>query len=49
MLAYAAATGPDKSDSLTVLDAQQSQARGFARKLDARSTEILVELKKSTK
>ena len=48
-LAYAAAAGAEKSDALTQLDAQQSKARGFARKLDAKITEILVELKKSTK
>lgn len=45
MFNFASATGADKSNNFSLLDAQQIRARDFAKKVDAKNTEIFTEVK----
>ncbi|MDP3110767.1 MAG: hypothetical protein Q8M71_01540 [Thermodesulfovibrionales bacterium] len=45
MFNFASTTGAEKSNNFSLLDAQQIRARDFARKVAAKNTEILTELK----
>lgn len=49
MLNYASTTGADKSDNYSLLEAQQIKAKDFSRKIEAKNTEFLIELKKFDK
>jgi hypothetical protein len=49
MFNFASTTGSEKSNNFSLLDAQQIKARDFAKKVDAKNTEILIEVKKVAK
>ncbi|WP_337881164.1 hypothetical protein [Rheinheimera sp.] len=46
MFNYASTSGADKTNSFSLLEAQQINAKDFARKIEAINTELLIELKK---
>lgn len=49
MFNFASTTGAEKSINFSLLDEQQLKARDFVKKVDAKNTEILIEVKKLAK
>lgn len=49
MFNFASTTGSEKSNNFSLLDAQQISARDFAKKVDAKNTVLLLEVKKLAK
>lgn len=43
---FASASGASKSDSFSLLESQQIKARNYAKKIEAKNTEFLIELRK---
>lgn len=49
MINFVFATDAEKSNNLSLLNAQQIKARNFAKKVDAKNTEILIKMKELAK